>query len=97
MIAAILYAVALAAVLVYLGFRWWRLRQSLESAGFAVFLLVFAYNSALAISVILAGEWSGVQVARLLGAAGAALVAVGLLVVGLRVQHRGERRRARSS
>lgn len=92
MIAAILYAVALAAVLIYLAYRWWRLRQSLESLGFAAFLLVFAYNSALAISVILLGEWPGVRVARLLGALGAAVVAVGLLVVGLRVQRNGRRR-----
>lgn len=87
-ITAWLFIISAIGALIYIARRWWRLRRSTESLGFAGLLLAWAFNSLLAAAVILLGLFPGVNIARFVGALAAAIVIVGLNVSASVYNHR---------
>jgi hypothetical protein len=94
MIAAILYGVAAAGLVVFLAIYCRRTDWYARPEGWHLLatILVLILNCGLAISVILFGEYPGVQVVRFVAALLIAVVAVGLPISLLSIQRRGRRR-----
>lgn len=92
--AAVLYIVGIVALVLFLARYLVRVRwRHFDGVALVVTILMIIYNATLAVSVILFGEWPGVQVARLVGALAFAFVAVGMLIGLIRVQRNGEAKR----